>query len=295
MPLFDGYVAVDWSASNKPEYNENSIWIAIRDLNGAIELCNPGTRREAINLIETLLSVATEEAAVLLCGFDFAFGYSKGTARMLTGECGWAAVWARVAQVIEDGPNNCNNRFEAAAELNEVFEGEGPFWVRHHTWHIEGLLATRPRRGWGANLPPERRYAEKMVPEAKTVWQLFYEGNVGGQVLTGIAALQRMRRRAGAQVWPFETLGDGRSHVLAEIYPSLISPCPMDDIDTKDERQVRAVAAALQELDRTGELRQYLRAPLDMPARVRREEGAILGMHDPEGFEAARLRVAPCC
>ena len=104
-----------------------------------------------------------------------------------------------------------------------------------------------------------------------------------------------MRRRTGAQIWPFETLDEGCAHVLAEIYPSLINPCPMNGIHTKDERQVRAVAAALQQLDMTGELEQYLRAPLNMPARVRREEGAILGMHDPEGFEAARLRAKPCC
>lgn len=127
----------------------------------------------------------------------------------------------------------------------------------------------------------------------------FYPGNVGGQALTGIARLQelRLRLRHNVRVWPFQTLGACGIHVLAEIYPSLINPCPMDGIDTRDERQVRAVASALRELDMTGELRQYLRAPCDMdiPDRVRREEGAILGMHDRDGFEAARQRVRPCC
>ena len=172
MPLFDGYVAVDWSAASKPKRGSDSIWIADCDLHNPPRIQNVGTRREAINLIETLLSAAAKENRRLLCGFDFAFGYPKGTARMLTGEYGWEAVWARVAQVIEDGPNNCNNRFEAAAKLNDVFEGEGPFWGLHHTWHIEGLLATRPKQGWEQNLPPELRYAEKVVPRAKKVWQL---------------------------------------------------------------------------------------------------------------------------
>ena len=293
MPLFHGYVAVDWSARNEPKYNEDSIWIAFRNWNGVIELYNPGTRREAINLIETLLSAATAEGHRLLCGFDFAFGYPEGTARMLTGEYGWAAVWARVAQVIEDGPNNCNNRFEAAAELNEAFAGEGPFWGRHHTWHIDGLLHTKPRQGWGQNLPPELRYAEEQIPKAQAVWKLYGNGSVGSQALTGIAALQGMRRRTGAQVWPFETLGEGHAHVLAEIYPSLINPLPpLPDCVPRvnDARQVYAVAQTLRELDQVEALQQHLRAPNQMPDRVRREEGAILGMQDRVGFNAAAGR-----
>ncbi len=123
------------------------------------EPVNLTTRREAVDRIEMMLTAAAMKDRRLLCGFDFAFGYPEGTAWMLTGEYGWDAVWARVAQVIEDGPNNCNNRFEAAAELNEAFEGEGPFWGRPHTWHIEGLLNTKPKQGWGQSLPTALRYA----------------------------------------------------------------------------------------------------------------------------------------
>ena len=115
-------------------------------------------------------------------------------------------------------------------------------------------------------------------------------GSVGGQALTGIARLQGLRRSRGdVQVWPFETLGEGSAHVLAEIYPSLIDPCPGDEV--LDARQVKAVAEALRRLDRRGELEQYLRAPKNVPDHVRHqvlyEEGAILGMDDPEGFRAA--------
>ena len=126
--MFDGYVAVDWSARARLKRGANSIWIAVCDAHGAPTLENPATRREAMNRIETLLGEATKECRRLLCGFDFSFGYPKGTARMLTGRDGWAAVWKRIAEVIEDCPNNKNNRFEAAAELNARFEGEGPFW-----------------------------------------------------------------------------------------------------------------------------------------------------------------------
>ena len=62
--------------------------------------------------------------------------------------------------------DNKNNRFEAAAELNGCFEGEGPFWGRPAGRDIPGILGTRPQHGWGVNLPPRLRYAECVVPSA---------------------------------------------------------------------------------------------------------------------------------
>ena len=51
MPLFRGYVAVDWSASSEPVDGANSIWIAYCGLNGAIELKTPRTRCGAMRYI----------------------------------------------------------------------------------------------------------------------------------------------------------------------------------------------------------------------------------------------------
>ena len=73
--------------------------------------------------------------------------------------------------------------------------------------------------------------------------------------------------------------------MLAEIYPSLIEPDPGPEV--KDARQVSAVAIALQTLDEYGELERYLDVPSEMPATVRQEEGLILGMQDPAGFQRA--------
>ena len=58
MKLFDGYVAVDWSANGKPKQGKDSIWIAIRGMSGAEEPENPATRREAVGRIERLLDKA---------------------------------------------------------------------------------------------------------------------------------------------------------------------------------------------------------------------------------------------
>ena len=284
MALFDGYVAVDWSANGRPKQGTDSIWIAVRGWGGTAEPANPATRAEAVARIEALIGSATEAGSRLLCGFDFPFGYPAGTARMPTGRGGWEAVWSRIADAVADGPDNANNRFDAAAALNAAFSGDGPFWNHPPTWNIPGLPGKKPS-GWGANLPPNRRHAESNIRRAQEVWKLFGAGSVGGQALTGIAALERLRRRTGAKIWPFETLGEGHDHVLAEIYPSLIEPAP--GAGTKDARQVIAVVAALERLDAEGLPATHLAAPRDLPAAVREEEASILGMHDPVGFQAA--------
>ena len=247
---------------------------------------NPDTRQEAINYVEVLLDEATAQGGRTLCGFDFSFGYPQGTARKIAGSDGWGVLWEQLAEHIEDGPNNANNRFQVAARLNQRFDVEGPFWGNGLKRDIDGLPRKRPQDGWDGNLPGSLRHAEKVVPRAQEVWKLNGAGSVGGQALTGIAALERLRqRRDDVCVWPFETLGEGSAHVLAEIYPSLIDPFPGNEV--LDARQVKAVAMALRELDRRGELERYLQAPNDMPDQVRHEEGAILGMHDQEGFKAA--------
>ena len=284
MTLFDGYVAVDWSANGVPKRGKDSIWLAGAGWGGIEEPENPATRAEAVDRIEGLLARATEVERRLLLGFDFPFGYPAGTARMLTGRDGWEAVWARIAELVEDGPDNANNRFDAAAALNAAFAGDGPFWGNGLKRGIPGLPRRKPG-GWGANLPRNRRHAESEVRRAQEVWKLIGAGSVGGQALTGIAALEGLRRRTDAVVWPFETLGEGTAHVFAEIYPSLIEPAPGPEV--KDARQVSAVATALQRLDAIGALSRHLSAPLDLPPAVREEEATIFGMQDPDGFQAA--------
>ena len=294
MKLFDGYVAVDWSANGAPKQGKDSIWIAIRGVSGTKEPENPATRLKAVERIGSLLEKATAAGQRWLVGFDFPFGYPEGTARMLTGRGGWEAAWKKIAEVIEDDSRNANNRFDAAASLNRRFKGEGPFWGNGLQRCIPGLPRKKPRSGWGGNLPANLRHAESKVRGAQEVWKLSGAGSVGGQALIGIAALQRLRGRVSVQVWPFETLGEGRSHVLAEIYPSLIEPNSAHEV--KDAGQVDAVAAALQQLDKLGELKQHLCAPSEMRDDVRKavleEEGLILGMQDATGFQKAAREAA---
>ena len=273
MTLFDGYVAVDWSANGRPKRGPDSVWIAAGGWGGVPAPENLADRADAVVRIEALLAAATAAGRRLLLGFDFPFGYPAGTARMLTGRDGWEAVWARIAELVEDGPDNANNRFDAAAALNAAFAGDGPFWGNGLKRTFPGSRGGSPPAG-AKNLPPNRRHAESEVRRAQEVWKLFGAGSVGGQALTGIAALEGLRRRTGAAVWPFETLGEGTAHVFAEIYPSLIEPAPGPEV--KDARQVKAVAAALQRLDAVGALARHLVRAAE-PSH-RRPRG---GGHDP--------------
>ena len=76
-PLFDGYLAVDWSANNKRKTGANSIWVAAIIAGDVHQPVNPGTRREVMELVVTLLDEANRERRRLLCGFDFPFGYQR--------------------------------------------------------------------------------------------------------------------------------------------------------------------------------------------------------------------------
>ncbi len=245
---------------------------------------NMATRAKTIRLIELLLRKASYAGRRLLCTLDFPFGYPRGTSTMMTGQNNWEAIWSRIAEVIEDDSENRNNRFDAAAELNAEFEGEGPFWGNGlRSRDIPGLPRRKPS-GWGVNLPPNLRYAEEIVPSAQEVWKLSGQGCVGSQALTGIAALQKLRQKVDVQVWPFETLGRGDAHVLAEIYPSLVEPYSHT---VKDAGQVMAIATALRVLDQRGDLLDHLSFVRQLPAAVREEEAAFLGMHDVESFRMA--------
>ena len=142
----------------------------------------------------------------------------------------------------------------------------------------------------------ERRVVERRVRSAQPAWKLFTTGSVGGQVLLGLPALNRLRRDSRLDgrvaVWPFETgldSGDA-SIVIAEIYPSLLDAAVATRSrqgEVKDAAQVRVTAAAYAALDAEGKLRPLFGGAPGLTAAeheiIEREEAWILGA----GFEDA--------
>ncbi len=289
MPLFERYIAVDWSGNNSPKYGEDSIWIGEAHRRGEahtlLQSVNSGTRKEAIVLLEQRLTDAREHGERVLVGFDFAFGYPKGAAHLISGQHSWRGLWGTLSRLISDGPDNKSNNYEVADRLNAGFPTPGPrFWGRPAILPHVNLLTNKS--GASFDVVAEKRIVESLAKGTKAIWQLHYNGAVGSQAMLGIPRLEQLRQspRVGREVavWPFETDFERRltaAIVIAEIYPSLFEIDPA--VQPRDRAQVEAVASGFARFDGNGLLGELLAAPADLTDEDReavlREEGWIVG------------------
>ncbi len=293
--LFDAYVMVDWSAASKPTTGADSIWIGVLKKNVrfqlAFEAFNPATRAEAQALIEKTLADLARRGDRVLLGFDFPLGFPRGTATALKlkGDP-WRAVLDFVTHEIKEKPDNTNNRFQVGAKMNRLMTGEAfPFWGCPPKDAQTMLAVKRPRDHTDADLP-ELRLAETQVKGPSPIWKLYYQGSVGGQALTGLPVVKRLKDKLGDgfKLWPFE-IGwktmtaadlDGVAVVATEIYPSLY-PAKIGPGEVKDTAQVRATAEHFAALDEKGRLGTAFGPKKDQEAlseAVTQEEGWILGV-----------------
>src|SRR5215475_13568436 len=87
MALFDAYIMVDWSGSDRRRSGRaDCIWIAHSHSTSAEpSTVSPASRTEAEHFIRHQLEslVATNKRRVLLCA-DFGYGYPAGFASLLT-------------------------------------------------------------------------------------------------------------------------------------------------------------------------------------------------------------------
>lgn len=289
--LFNAYVAVDWSAASKPTTGADSVWIGVMKRNVrfqmAFEAHNPATRADAEKLLNAILDDLKRKSERVLFGFDFPLGFPRGTAAALKlADPAWRALLDFVAKEVKDKPDNTNNRFQVGAKMNRLITGEAfPFWGAPARDEQTMLSAKRVREHGPGDLP-ELRLCEEALKTASSIWKLYYQGSVGGQALTGMPVVKRLRDARAAKIWPFETgwrpltpvdLGNLEA-VFAEIYPSLYAAKPNAG-ETRDQAQVRGVCERFSALDEKGQL-----GPLFGPAKddtrraiVEQEEGWVLG------------------
>ncbi len=284
---------VDWSAASKPTTGPDSIWIGVLKRNVrfqmAFEAHNPGTRVDAEKLLNSILDELKRKSERVLVGFDFPLAFPRGTAAALklSGEP-WRAVMDFTAKEIKDKPDNTNNRFQVGAKMNRLMTGEAfPFWGAPARDEQTMLSAKRPREHGPSDLP-ELRLTEQATKGPSPIWKLYYQGSVGGQALTGLPVIKRLRDTRAAKVWPFETgwrplssadVADTEA-VLAEIYPSLFGAKPAAG-EVKDQAQVRTACERFNALDEKGQLAALFGPSKDDPRReiVEHEEGWILGVN----------------
>ncbi|KAF0178773.1 MAG: cobalamin biosynthesis protein CbiG [Hyphomonadaceae bacterium] len=293
--LFDAYVMVDWSAASRPTTGSDSIWIGVLKKNVRFQLAfeahNPSTRAEALALIEkTLADLARRNDRVLL-GFDFPLGFPKGTAAALKLKgAPWSALIDFVASEMRDKPDNTNNRFQIGAKMNRLMTGEAfPFWGCPAK-DAQTMLAVKRPRDHAAEDLPEYRLAEQAIKGPSPIWKLYYQGSVGGQALTGLPVVKKLKSKLGdgLKLWPFETGWkpltpddlEGVAVVAAEIYPTLHAGKPGAG-EVKDAAQVRAAAEHFAALDEKGRLAAAFGPKKDQDSLVEtvtQEEGWILGV-----------------
>lgn len=281
---FDSVAVVDWSSSATPspaKPSADAIWIGVAG-QGHETATYHRTRADAETALCNL--IATERAAGrrLLIGFDFPMGYPAGFAARLTGTAHARAVWRWLAERITDAPDNANNRFAVADQINAAFGGKGPFWGRPATLPLPHLAETKSVDYARLGLQ-ERRLIDQAVPKAQPVWKCYTTGSVGGQALMGLPLIHRLSNLPGVGVWPFDA--PDTPVVLAEVYPSLLAPQVAALGGIKDQAQVHLLSRALLRLAQDGTLPRLFDTPA---APVTTEEGWVLGA----GFEALLAQAA---
>lgn len=297
--LFNAYVMVDWSAASSPKTGKDSIWIGVlkRDTRFrlAFEAFNPPTRQAAEAKLREVLADLRRRGERVLLGFDFPLGFPSGVAASLKlKEPGWRGMWSFLASNVADKADNTNNRFAVAAKMNRLMTDEPrPFWGAPARDTQRWLTATKPE-AHGPDLPPLFRRTEVAAQglgrAARSIWQIFGNGTVGGSAIVGIPALKRLQDELGDKlaVWPFATGWkaltaadvEGKEAVAVEISPSL-HPAKLEPGEAPDRAQVRAVAEHFARLDEAGKLSAQFAPPKTADpaevAQVEQEEGWILG------------------
>lgn len=284
---FDRVIVADWSASSTRSPaapSADAIWLGSIDALGASSTYHR-SRASAEAALSQAIDTALAAGESLLIGCDFPMGYPKGFAARLTGIAHARAVWGWLADHIQDSPDNRNNRFQIAEQINRKFAtaaSKGPFWGRPAALNLPELPATKAI-SYAALRLCERRAVETIVPRAQPVWKLYTTGAAGSQGLMGQPMINRLSQHPDVAVWPFDRAAQ---ITLAEVYPSLIAAAvtaavTADPAAIKDEAQVRLLARALFTLS----LQDRLAPLLDAPSCA--EEGWILGAGQSAGLLTA--------
>lgn len=275
-------VMVDWSASSTrgpKRPSPDRCWLAYAFAGeAAAERPPPEYFRTRLDCEARVVSLLRSHDGPALVGFDFPIGYprtSDGSPVLPEGR----ALCALLDELVEDGDDGRNNRFEVAAELNRRIRattgaGEGPFWGHPVKRKYDGLTFRKTR----ATGVEEYREVERLLRARKrniqSAWKLMGAGAVGSQALLGLGTVHRLLTYPSfgdrTRLWPFEHRAGTDEITVAEIWPSLADfDCVEHEI--KDARQVVALRDEL--IERLGRDRAMLDA--------KEGEGWIMGV-EPE-------------
>jgi hypothetical protein len=172
--------------------------------------------------------------------------------------------------------------------------GPFPFWGCSKKDELTTLSVKKSREHEPGEVAEFRVVEQVALAEKKArpqpVWKIAYAGAVGGQTMTGVPALERLREKFPAmRIWPFElSLSplksddlEGVRIVVAEVNPA-VTTARQEAAEIPDETQVRGVVEWLAERDASGKLGALFQPAKPLPeaskAAAETEEGWILGI-----------------
>ncbi len=299
--LFDSFIMVNWSATSKPTTGKDSIWIGALVPDARLRLTfrasNPATREIAYQQLQELLTRLTNRGDRVFLGFGFPLGFPEGTSKKLglKGDKPWESMRDFLKKEMKDKPDNTNNRFALAARMNRLIsDGPFPFWGCPKRDELTTLSVKKPREHESGDMKEYRRTEAELTKQKlarpQPIWKIAYAGAVGGQVMTGLPVIHKLRADFDSlRIWPFELPLeplieenlDGISIVVAEVFPSMLEQ-KNAETEIRDEAQVRIMAEYIANLDEKDRIAALFEGPKKgskaAQTAVSSEEGWIFGV-----------------
>ncbi len=232
MPLFDVYIAVDFSGSKDAGRQKASIVSAEAERGTSPDVQKDRfTRFEAVLYLLQRLLHHNSRGKRVLCGFDFSYSFPQGFWPSLTDR---SESWVDVTRDLVDGAANLPPIVEkpesnardwaklANRKLSHQLEtGIGPFWGPNFA------QPTDPKFPYTKAPFKEYRLTERRELGFKPIFKVGGQGSVGLQSICGIPYLFNIRATCEQQkvplhCWPFDGWSpEGSAHFMVEWYPAL--------------------------------------------------------------------------
>ncbi len=285
MPIFDVYVAVDFSGSKDSGRQKSSIVVAEATQGAVTEVQKDRfTRFEAVLHFLQRIFHYNSKGKRVLCGFDFCYAFPRGFWPALTGRSeAWDDIIRDLAEGVPQLPAIVEKPEPNAREWADIANkklarslqlGMGPFWGPNFD------QAKDPRFPYSKAPFREYRLAEQRGPGFKPIFKIGGQGSVGLQSLCGMPYLHQIKttctqQKAPLHCWPFDGWDpEGSAHCLVEWYPALYNDEPKSHVSDA----LACVNWAMQ-LDEKDELRKYFVPDLTQAEKQQAEiEGWVIGI-----------------
>ncbi|MCL0070843.1 hypothetical protein M1N44_03625 [Dehalococcoidia bacterium] len=285
MPLFDVYMAVDFTGSANVGVQRDRIAFAELE-RGATPDVRKGFTRSTVadHLLERIID-HNQRGKRVLVGFDFQYSFPKGFWNALTGlPESWASMLQGMAKGVAGLPSvreePKSNAREWARKANERIACRlrtkvGPFWGPHFS-----PQPTDPKFPFSPGIFEKFRAVENLRAGFKPIFQLGGQGTVGLQSLCGMPHLFYLRNncfkhKIALHCWPFDGWNPNNSaHFLVEWYPAI-----QNQGRKSDEQDAKACVEWARDVDEKGQMSKYLLPNLpDNDKAKAAVEGWVLGV-----------------